>query len=494
MRPPHRSRLLMLGTLLLPVTLALLALLLPGLNPEVELFGLHAGLVGTVAVLAVVLSLLIGQVGARQRNVQVTLLSLAFASLTLVYGVHGLAAPELGMDGMSDMAMASSYDNPMMPVAAQLGALLTATWLWLSSLASDTPALRRLARLRGSLSVLWLLVLTALMALLFVPGMAHRLVPDGVWSSTLLVLTTLLCGVAGRQYWQSWRYSRFPVQLAIVYASGWLGGAQLIIALAPAWTVAWWLYHVMLVGVTAAVVVGLLSQQRGPQLPLGTVVRGLWNNDPDDLLAAGLSVSVQQLVLATERHDPYTAGHSYRVALQALRLARVVGCGPEALRAITQGGVLHDLGKLNVAYEVLNSPARLTPEQWAQIQQHPLYGYERCRQLGYLPEELGIIRSHHERWDGTGYPDRLAGDAIPLLARILSVADVYDALTSQRAYRQPWSHQQANQHLQEEAGRMFDPALVDLWLQLPPLDLGTTSLPDWALPTSTPGPFQVAPI
>ena len=484
---PHadRSRLRLLTASAAPVALALGLLLLPKLNPALELFRFHSLLVGVVAALALLLTLAIGMTGLRQRNVQVVLLSLASGSLCMIYAVHGLASPELGVPGVMPLHRAASMPGmdemnygPTLPLAAQLGALLTACWLCLSALPSDSAALRGLFRLRAVLLLCWLAGLSALSTLLLLaPERISVPLNSPGGHAALVGSTLLLCGVTAWRYWQSWRYSRFPLQLGVVYAALWLGGAQLIILLGPAWTLSWWIYHFLLVGVTAAIVGGLVLQGHRPDLPLGTVLRGLWNNRPDDLLASGISRSVQALVASTEAHDPYTAGHSYRVALHALRLARACGHSPEALRAVTQGGILHDLGKLDVPSRILTSPDRLSPADREVAELHPLQGYERCRVLGFLPEELGIVRSHHERWDGSGYPDRLAGDEIPPLARLLSVADVYDALTSKRSYRDPWSHEQANAYIREQSGHMFDPGLVTLWLSLPAL---TTSTPDEA--------------
>lgn len=472
----------------------------PHFNPELELFSLHTVVVGAVAVLAVVLTGVIGAVGLRQRNLQVVLLSLASASLAMVYAVHGLASPESGVPGIVPLSEhglgghglggpgdAGGY-SPALPLAAQLGALLTACWLALSATPSDSALLRGLLRLRGVLILCWTAGLAALAGLLLLAPSAVAQLGQPRTQLGLVLGTLLLCGTAAWRYWQSWRYSRFPLQLAVVYAALWLGGAQLILLTGPAWTVSWWLYHLLLVGVTAAITAGLVMQGRRPELPLGTVLRGLWNNRPEDLLAAGISPSVQALVQATEAHDPDTAGHSYRVALHALRLARACGYAPEALRAVTQGGILHDIGKLDVPGRILNHPGQLTPGDWQAVQQHPVHGYERCRRLGFLPGELSIVRSHHERWDGAGYPDQLAGAAIPQLARLLSIADVYDALTSQRSYRQPWSHERANTYLSEQAGQQFDPALVAVWLALPPLTLNDEQAPAWSWRWALPPP------
>ncbi|HEX6971931.1 MAG TPA: HD-GYP domain-containing protein, partial [Limnochordia bacterium] len=144
----------------------------------------------------------------------------------------------------------------------------------------------------------------------------------------------------------------------------------------------------------------------------------------------------------------------------AVRIGEEMGLGPEALRALAQGGLLHDIGKIHVSDAILNKPGPLTPEEQAIIQRHPEDGYAMARGLGTLTAELDVIRYHHERWDGSGYPRGLRGEKIPLLARVLAVADVYDALTSHRAYRPAWSEQQALAYVREQAGRQFDPDCV----------------------------------
>src|SRR5690606_21799888 len=109
---------------------------------------------------------------------------------------------------------------------------------------------------------------------------------------------------------------------------------------------------------------------------------------------------------------------------------------------------------------------KLEPDERKLIENHPLDGYNMCRQLGFMLEELAIIRSHHEKWDGTGYPDRLAGEAIPLVARVTAVADVYDALTSSRSYRKAMTHEKAMSIIQEESGTHFDPRCVEAWVKV----------------------------
>jgi HD-GYP domain-containing protein (c-di-GMP phosphodiesterase class II) len=442
-----------------------------------------------------VVTMWMGLVGVRQRNAEVILLSLAFGSLGLIYGVHGLGTPEVGVMGHPGHAMSPGGGHHAapgivaLPAAAQLGALITAAWLLLSSFPATSGVVRVVLALRGWLPAVWLLTVAGLGAAVFTPSVAEVLAP-ATWFGRvgILGLTVALSGWAAARYWASWRYARFPLQLAVVYAAGWLALAQVVIVLNLAWTLSWWVYHVLLVGVSGALLTGLIAQYRDRRVPLGTAIRGLWNNDPDALLAAGISAPVRALVAEVEAHDPYTAGHAQRVTLYALALARALGCPPEALRVVTQGGILHDLGKLDVPVGVLNHPGRLSGAEWALVRQHPVAGYERAQRLGLLPEELGVVRWHHERWDGAGYPDGLCGEQIPLLARVLAVADVYDALTSERAYRQPWPAARANAYLHEEAGRAFDPRVVAVWLTLQVPEAPPVTAPRAAPPS---GPVAV---
>ena len=122
--------------------------------------------------------------------------------------------------------------------------------------------------------------------------------------------------------------------------------------------------------------------------------------------------------------------------------------------------------KLQVPDAVLNKPGKLLPAERRIIEFHPVSGYDMCKRLGFLQDELAVIRSHHEKWDGTGYPDRLAGKDIPMLARITAVADVYDALTSSRSYRKAMSHEEAMAIIEKDSGTHFDPACVAAWKRM----------------------------
>lgn len=157
------------------------------------------------------------------------------------------------------------------------------------------------------------------------------------------------------------------------------------------------------------------------------------------------------LALTIEARDPNTNGHCERLARHAARLGQTLGLSAEDQSALHRGGYLHDLGKVGVPDAVLLKPGPLTPEEFAVMQRHPEIGDTLCAPLQSLRRVRPIIRSHHERLDGSGYPDKLRGDEVPLLAQIVSVVDVYDALTSKRSYRAAQPHAAAVAQLVSEA-------------------------------------------
>lgn len=167
------------------------------------------------------------------------------------------------------------------------------------------------------------------------------------------------------------------------------------------------------------------------------------------------------LGLSVESRDPYTEGHCERLAENASSLGRHLRLEEEEIIALRRGGYLHDLGKIAVPDEILKKGANLTPEEWLIMKRHPITGENICRPLKSLRLVLPIIRSHHEHFNGSGYPDGLAGKDIPLLARILQVVDVYDALCTARPYKPALSHEQAAVTMRDEArSGLWDEELV----------------------------------
>jgi putative two-component system response regulator len=190
------------------------------------------------------------------------------------------------------------------------------------------------------------------------------------------------------------------------------------------------------------------------------------------------------LANAVEAKDRHTEDHCNRLAGMAMELARGAGASLEDVEAIGYGAALHDVGKIGIPEGILHKPAALTELEWQQMRRHPVIGAAIIEPLRFGRIVAPIVRGHHERWDGAGYPDGLSGAAIPLGARVVAVVDTYDAITHDRPYRAGRDHGTALQILCDEAGKQLDPDLVRLFVdardwqafELPDLDLGRRGL------------------
>ena len=176
-----------------------------------------------------------------------------------------------------------------------------------------------------------------------------------------------------------------------------------------------------------------------------------------DDVAALLALAMARMV---EARDGPTHDHSLRIARLAAGLAERMGLTARRQRVVRLGGLLHDVGKVAVPDTILRKPAPLDEAEWAIMSRHPQAGARILRGIPALADVVEVVRHHHERWDGTGYPHGLAGEAIPLEARIVAVADAYAAMTEDRPYRRGLSPLQAVAEIRAQAGRQFDPAVV----------------------------------
>jgi putative two-component system response regulator len=185
------------------------------------------------------------------------------------------------------------------------------------------------------------------------------------------------------------------------------------------------------------------------------------------ILLSDAECTLLALAHAVEQRDTQAAGHCERLARTAVVIGTAMRLSRRELLTLYRGGHLHDIGKVGLPDSVLFRPGRLGAEDWEIMRSHPARGEEICRPLRSLAPVLPIIRHHHERWDGGGYPDGLRGTDIPLLARVVQAADIYDALTSPRAYKAALPREQALQVLIEETGRGWrDPEITDLFLRV----------------------------
>jgi putative two-component system response regulator len=184
-----------------------------------------------------------------------------------------------------------------------------------------------------------------------------------------------------------------------------------------------------------------------------------------DVIAKSYISTLKTLNRILEARDQYTRIHSQKVSEYALKIAQELGFSQDEQEVMYQTALLHDIGKVGVAEMILNKPDKLSPQEWSEIKKHAQIGEEFLAPLKALHIEQSMIRHHHERYDGRGYPDRLKGEDIPLYARILAVADAYEAMTSQRPYRKPISQSEAIAELKRCSGTQFDPEIVKAFVK-----------------------------
>jgi HD-GYP domain-containing protein (c-di-GMP phosphodiesterase class II) len=230
--------------------------------------------------------------------------------------------------------------------------------------------------------------------------------------------------------------------------------------------------HALLLAGQCALRLGLYDQARGIlreaflllELPEDT-------NEPKPQLEHPNIQSTERflgtLSRALESRDLETAGHTERVVNLSLRLGRALGLHPATLNALRIGAYLHDIGKMAIPDTILLKPGAFTPEERFEMQRHSELGHRLAALIPGIPQAaLAVVRHHHERWDGRGYPDKIQGEKIPLLARIFSVIDVYDALCHARSYKHAWNEPEALIEIKAQSGAQFDPTVVSAFLSI----------------------------
>lgn len=180
---------------------------------------------------------------------------------------------------------------------------------------------------------------------------------------------------------------------------------------------------------------------------------------------------------ALELRDRETEGHTRRVTQLTLRLAKYMGVNDHEMVNIHRGVLLHDIGKMGVPDHILKKTGRLTDAEWVEMRQHPIYAYNLLAPISYLRSALDIPYCHHEHWDGGGYPRGLKGEQIPLSARIFSVIDIWDALLSDRPYRNAWPYDEVVQYIKDVAGTILDPHIVEIFFRMMESEKNQTGQP-----------------
>jgi putative nucleotidyltransferase with HDIG domain len=415
----------------------------------------HVLAVGGASVAAGIAAFLMVGVARRENDARGGLVGVGFLVMAGLLAIHALATPGLILSDYGRNATVGLAGALAVPA----GGIVFATALMLPARVVAAP---RLIARAASATLITLIVFGAI-------GLGHPalvpLVPVGVtpWAYALLMPA---CGVyawLAHRTWHTYQLTRRPSDAAIAVGLVWLGTAIPLYLLSPVWSWTVWGGH-SLEALGFLAVAGAVSRDlmlRTPTLALPRRARAQDLLDSESELLGGY---VRALTSSLHEHDPSTLAHSRKVALLAITVGERLGLPRPALRRLAVAGLLHDIGKLRIATEILNKPGALTDAEYRTIQTHPQAGADILSHVGSFDEELPIVLAHHERLDGRGYPHGLAGDQIPLEARILAICDVFDALTSLRAYREPWPQQRALELITEETGTAFDPVCASALL------------------------------
>jgi HD-GYP domain-containing protein (c-di-GMP phosphodiesterase class II) len=424
----------------------------PALDPVVMEPDLHFYAVGVTAVAAALACALVIASARTLRETRLLFLGLAFFSIAGIFAVHGLQTPGV---------IADEYYNSV-AVSAWLSAAAGSAFVALSA-AGTPPAVERAIERNGvTFFAAAVAAVAGYIVLSFVAGTWLDWVPirDLPVQWTIGFGSLALASFGALRYYQAYQFARLPSQIVMFAAIVLLMEVQAIILWGRLWHLSWWLYH----GVYGVVFVVLFAGWALEVRRAGTlraIADALSMRDALAQLNRGLEARVLELVDAIEIKDLETLGHVRRVSGYGLAIGRRLGLSRAELRSLTLAAELHDVGKISVPSSILAKPGPLTEQEFAVIKAHTKRGYEIANRVPALRPLAGVIRCHHERLDGSGYPDGLRGDAIPLLSRIVAVADTYDAMTSRRPYRDGKSHVEAMGEILRQRGVTLDAHCVD---------------------------------
>lgn len=480
----------------------------------------HFWIVSIASVVCLVIALAASIAALRTRNARVLLLALSFLYMAGIFSVHGLATPGFLLARPPSTGAAPAHATPQAAVmshsavegdpyggdgyggeygppktalvapapalaavtpvpqgrptafhnvtglSSRLATLLAAFFLAASAFNWPAGAERWMVRRRHAIlgGAVGLVALYAGVALTMPHLVPTWLVQRPFFAWGVLAAVTGAGGFAAYHFVVGYRRSGLPMYGAAAVGAVMLVQAHFSLHFGATWSAVFWLYHLQLLAGFSAILWGVLVAYSQ-----GTTVRSfeaLTVTDVLEQLRSGYTESIVTLAAALEARDGYTLGHGERVAALAVLIGQQMRLPDTRLRALAAGALLHDVGKIGVPDAVLHKRASLDPVEYDVIKEHPGRGAEMLKGAFGRHIEAQVIRHHHERYDGTGYPDGLAGDAIPLEARIAAVADVYDALRSNRAYRPAWERHESVAVIRAGAGTHFDPRCVEAFAQV----------------------------
>jgi putative nucleotidyltransferase with HDIG domain len=449
----------LIASLALPLALLVLLRDAPRLDVGHESLRFHLIIASGIAACALLVALFAGAAAVTLRRPGVLFLAIGCVSCGTLMLVHGLVTP-----GVNHTPF-----NVWVARAPVLAIVCFAACQFAASFASRTRIARAIARhARVTLSSVCAVAALFAIVVLRDPKQLHgtTLFTHEAGLNHVVAAASILALLAvALDHWRRLRLGREAMQMVLALASTMSIAAVLAIEYGKVWHLSWWVYHGYLFGAFFAIAAVIIRRYFVERV-VHSALDSAFAVDPIEHIRHGYPDALRALVAAVELKDSYTHGHSRRTANLATALGVRLRLAPEDIRLLAQGAYLHDVGKIAIPDSILNKPGRLDDDERTVIETHAAVGAEMVSQASSLVPCAPIVRHHHERFDGNGYPDRIAGNDIPLLARITAVADVWDALTSDRAYRKGWEPSQALAHIVDGRGTHFDPVVVDALVEL----------------------------
>jgi HD-GYP domain-containing protein (c-di-GMP phosphodiesterase class II) len=444
-----RPRLPVVGLLARAAVIPTVLLAAGGMNMMMFPGVVHMTVVGFAGALAATAGVAMSVIATRRNDAHAVWIGMAFSVIATMLVIHALATPGMILPANGVVQIAGALNLPV------CGAILAVAGL---------PVLRRPRRVKPllaiQLSVVGAVAIAGAAALVF--SNQIPVVPAPSTPAAYLIFAAgatplaILAWRAARTYLLTRRIADLIVAEGVV----WLIGAQFGLLKFGMMDAGFWAAHVLEVGGIAMVGIPVALDLRHA-VASRPLVGDLRASDLVEHEEAFLGGRVRALLVRLGEKDPSTEGHTRRVATLAVAIGEYLGLPEGRLRQLALGGLLHDVGKLSVPTEILKKPGRLTDEEFDEIRRHPGAGRELLTELGGFPTlVLDLVESHHERLDGGGYPNRVRAGNLDVAVRILTVADVYDALTADRVYREAWPAERALALLEDESGEAFDPACV----------------------------------
>lgn len=452
------ARISFCGAVTAPAAAFLLMHQVPGWDPMFVAPKQHFYIVSAATLLSGAIGTALALSVSSVRSTRTVYLALGFIAVALIFATHGLGTPGF-------IVPRGEYPYAVI-ISAGLSQTVGAVFIAMSVLPTTWPGSKFVQqRPTAILGVALVLLFGYLASMMWHPEWWDWVPRTQPWDTILAGLTVTLLAFSGWRYYRSWVLTQLPGQLAMVAALGFLAEAQLSTYYGELWHLSWWLYHGLLLAAFTTLIAGwAIEAIRARSLIVFS--RALELRDSlDGLESTTDEAALERLEAAVEAKDSYTRHHMGRVAEYTEAIAREMKLSDEQVEVAVTAGRIHDVGKITVPDAVLLKPGRLSDKEFETMRHHAARGEHIARNSKVLRHVAAVIRAHHERYEGNGYPDGLHGDAIPLEARIVAVADTFDALTSSRVYRPMRSWSEAVAELQRVAGTQLDPACVSAFLR-----------------------------